>query len=218
MISPAIFLYVACMITAGFLQRLRCAMLATLLWSVTATALAQEATLEILPVRPINFDVVFRQQSYAPHDREVTIQAGLTALRYGNLEVRGMYRHFSYHAPEQNVTTDQNAILVNPRWNNFIDVLNFPEGKPINRILRHALFGPLEDRAVPYLGLLAGGLVPGRGANGPGYLLGGQVGVRFPLAFGVSLDVALEYSQYQVNFQGADGISQQWVMTTGIRF
>ena len=180
--------------------------------------LAQEASLEILPVRPVNFDAVFRQQSYAPDDREITVQAGLTALRYGNLEVRGLYRYFSYHAPEQGVTTDQNALMINPRWNNFIDVLNFPKGKPINRMLRHALFGPLEDRAVPYVGLLAGGIVPGRGANGPGYLLGGQVGVRFPLAFGVSLDVAIEYSEYQVNFQGADGISQQWVMTTGIRF
>lgn len=204
------------MMTAAALFRFLTVLVGVLAWA--PAALAQEATLEILPVRPISFDVVFRQQSYAPHDREITIQAGLTALRYGNLEVRGLYRHFSYHAPEQNVTTDQNAILVNPRWNNFIDVLNFPEGKPINRMLRHALFGPLEDRAVPYLGLLAGGIVPGRGASGPGYQLGGQLGVRFPLAFGVSLDVALEYSQYQVNFQGADGISQQWVMTTGIRF
>ena len=204
------------MTTAVFLFQLVTVVVGALVWA--PVALAQEATLEILPVRPISFDVVFRQQSYAPHDREITIQAGLTALRYGNLEVRGMYRHFSYHAPEQSVTTDQNAILVNPRWNNFIDILNFPEGKPINRMLRHALFGPLEDRAVPYLGLLAGGLVPGSGARGPGYFVGGQVGVRFPLAFGVSLDVALEYSQYQVNFQSTDGISQQWVMTTGIRF
>ena len=204
------------MTTAVSFFRLLTVVVGALAWA--PAALAQEATLEILPVRPISFDVVFRQQSYAPNDREITIQAGLTALRYGNLEVRGLYRHFSYHAPEQDVTTDQNAILVNPRWNNFIDVLNFPEGKPINRMLRHALFGPLEDRAVPYLGLLAGGIVPGSGANGPGYQVGGQVGVRFPLAFGVSLDVALEYSQYQVNFRGVDGISQQWVMTTGIRF
>jgi len=181
-------------------------------------ALAQEATLEILPIRPINFDVVFRQQSYAPDDREITVQAGLTALRYGNLEVRGLYRYFSYHAQEQGVTTDQNAFMINPRWNNFIDVLNFPQGRPINRMLRHALFGPLEDRVVPYLGLLGGGIIPGSGAQGMGYLFGGQTGVRFPLAFGVWLDVALEYSQYQVNFQGVDGISQQWVMTTGIRF
>jgi len=202
--------------TAVLLFRLLTVLVGVLAWA--EPAFAQEATLEILPVRPINFDVVFRQQSYAPDDREITIQAGLTALRYGNLEVRTMYRYFSYHAQEQGVTTDQNAILINPRWNNFIDVLNFPEGKPISRMLRHALFGPLEDRAVPYLGLLAGGIVPGRGASGPGYQVGGQLGVRFPLAFGVSLDVALEYSQYQVNFQGQDGISQQWVMTTGIRF
>ena len=204
------------MMTAVLLFRLLTVLVGVLAWA--QPALAQEATLEILPVRPINFDVVFRQQSYAPDDREITIQAGLTALRYGNLEARAMYRYFSYHAQEQGVTTDQNAILINPRWNNFIDVLNFPEGKPINRMLRHALFGPLEDRAVPYLGLLAGGIVPGRGASGPGYQFGGQLGVRFPLAFGVSLDVALEYSQYQVNFRGVDGISQQWVMTTGIRF
>lgn len=204
------------MMTSAFLFRFLTALVGVLAWA--PMALAQEATLEILPVRPINFDAVFRQQTFAPDDREITIQAGLTALRYGNLEVRGLYRYFSYHAQEQNVTTDQNALMVNPRWNNFIDVLNFPEGKPISRMLRHALFGPLEDRAVPYLGLLAGGIVPGRGASGPGYLFGGQVGVRFPLAFGVSLDVALEYSQAQVNFQGADGISQQWVMTTGIRF
>lgn len=204
------------MMTAVFIFRFL-TVLAGALASAPAV-FAQEASLEILPVRPVNFDAVFRQQSYAPDDREITVQAGLTALRYGNLEVRGLYRYFSYHAPEQGVTTDQNALMINPRWNNFIDVLNFPKGRPISRMLRHALFGPLEDRAVPYLGLLAGGIVPGRGANGPGYLLGGQVGVRFPLAFGVSLDVALEYSEYQVNFQGADGISQQWVMTTGIRF
>ena len=63
-----------------------------------------------------------------------------------------------------------------------------------------------------------GATFPGSGANSPGYLFGGQLGVRFPLAFGVSLDVAMEYSQFQVNFQGANGIAQQWVMTTGIRF
>jgi hypothetical protein len=182
------------------------------------SALAQEKTLEIFPVRPINLDAVFRQQTYAPHDREITVQAGLTALRYGNLELRGLYRYFSYHAKDQGVTTDQNALIINPRWNNFIDVLNFPEGRPINRMIRHVLFGPLEDRAVPYLGLLAGGIVPGPGANGPGQLLGGQLGVRFPLAFGVALDVAIEYSEYRINFQGADGTSQQWIMTTGIRF
>ena len=74
-------------------------------------SLAQEATLEILPVRPINFDVVFRQQSYAPNDREITIQAGLTALRYGNFETRALYRHFSYQAPDQGVTTDHAVLL-----------------------------------------------------------------------------------------------------------
>ena len=70
---------------------------------------AQDAVLEWFPIRPVSFDVVFRQQTFAPNDREVTIQAGITALRYGDLEVRGLYRHFSYHT--QDFKTDQNALL-----------------------------------------------------------------------------------------------------------
>ncbi len=177
---------------------------------------AQDTVLEWFPIRPVSFDVVFRQQTFAPNDREITIQAGITALRYGDLEVRGLYRHFSYHT--QDFKTDQNAVLVNPRWNNFIDILDFPKSNPINRTIRHILFGPLEDRAIPYLGLLAGGVVPGPHNTWPGHFIGGQIGVRFPLAFGVSVDVALEYSQFSINFQGAGGEGQQWVVTTGLRF
>ncbi|MGH7207157.1 MAG: hypothetical protein ACREI2_13225 [Nitrospiraceae bacterium] len=179
-------------------------------------AMAQEAILELMPIRPISFDVVFRQQTFAPNDREITVQAGITALRYGNLEVRGLYRHFSYHTPE--FKTDQNALLVNPRWNNFIDILDFPKSNPINRTIRHVLFGPLEDRAIPYLGLLAGGVVPGPGGSAPGHFIGGQLGVRFPLALGVSVDIAVEYSQFAVDFRGEAGQGQQWVVTTGLRF
>ena len=73
--------------TAYSLFRLLTVAVGALAWA--QAALAQEATLEVLPVRPINFDVVFRQQSYAPNDREITIQAGLTALRYGNLRYAG---------------------------------------------------------------------------------------------------------------------------------
>lgn len=191
-------------------------MLATLLWNVSATAFAQEAVLEWFPIRPISFDAVLRQQTYGPDDREITVQAGITALRYGNLEVRGVFRHFSLHTQE--FKTDQNALFINPRWNNFIDVLDFPTHRPINRLIRHALFGPLEDRAVPYLGLLTGAVVPGPGASGPGHFLGGQIGVRFPVALGVSFDIALEYSQFGIDFRGEAGQAQQWVMTTGIRF
>ena len=62
------------------------------------------------------------------------------------------------------------------RWNNFIDILDFPKHKPISRMIRHMLFGPLEDRAVPYVGMLAGGVLPGPGNHAPGHLIGGQVG------------------------------------------
>jgi hypothetical protein len=190
---------------------------ATLLFLlIPHTAGAQEAILDLFPIRPINFDVALRQQSFAPNDREITIQAGFTALRYGDLEVRAVYQFFSIHT--EDFKTDQHAMFVNPRWNNFIDSLDFPKSMPINRILRHLLFGPLEDRAIPYVGVLAGALVSGLERSSPGHLYGGQVGVRFPVARGISLDLSLQYTQYAVTFRGESGESQQWLFLTGIRY
>lgn len=193
---------------------------ATLLWVlVPMTVLAQEALLEWFPIRPINLDVVLRQQTFAPTDREFTIQTGITALRYGDIEVRGLYRYFSLHSREfDGFETNQHAILVNPRWNNFIDILDFPKSAPIYRTIRHILFGPLEDRAVPYVGLLGGTNFPGSGPTSPGHFIGGQLGVRFPIAFGVSLDIAVEHNRFQVHFLDETKEAQQWVITTGIRF
>lgn len=186
----------------------------TLSWS--STVVAQEAALELFPIRPVNFDIALRQQTFAPNDREVTLQAGVTALRYGDLEVRTMYQYFSIHA--QDFKTDQHAVFVNPRWNNVLDLLDFPKSQPLNRLLRHLLFGPLEDRAVPYVGALLGAVVSGEGRRSPGLLYGGQVGVRFPVARGISLDLSLQYTHYDVMFRGQSGESQQWLFLTGVRY
>jgi hypothetical protein len=62
---------------------------------VPSAVLAQEVILELFPVRPVNFDVALRQQSFAPNDRDVTLQAGVTALRYSDGEVRTVYQYFS---------------------------------------------------------------------------------------------------------------------------
>ena len=176
---------------------------------------AQEAVLEF-PIRPFNVDVMLRQQTFAPDDREIGVQLGITALRYGNVEVRTIYQFFSIHTHE--FSTDQHSLFLNPRWNNFIDILDFPKHKPISRMIRHVLFGPLEDRAVPYIGMLAGGVLPGPGNQAPGHLIGGQVGVRFPVAQSLSVDVSVQYSQYGVDFEGEAGQAQQWVFLTGVRF
>lgn len=176
---------------------------------------AQEAVLEF-PIRPFNVDVMLRQQTFAPDDREIGVQLGITALRYGNVEVRTIYQYFSIHSQE--FKTDQHSVFLNPRWNNFIDILDFPTHKPISRLIRHALFGPLEDRAVPYIGALAGGVLPGPGNRAPGHLIGGQVGVRFPVAQSLSVDISVQYSQYGVDFRGEAGQAQQWVFLTGVRF
>ena len=80
------------------------------------------------------------------------------------------------------------------------------------------LFGPLADRVVPYLGALVGGTIPGRGANSPGYLYGGQVGVRFPVAQGFSIDVGIQYMRLEIDFKGHSDLSEQWLFTTGVRF
>ena len=185
-------------------------------WVLPMTpVMAQEAMLEF-PIRPFNVDVMLRQQTFAPDDREIGVQLGITAVRYGNLEVRTIYQFFSIHTQE--FSTDQHSLFVNPRWNNFIDILDFPKHKPISRIIRHVLFGPLEDRAVPYVGLLAGGVLPGPGNHAPGHLIGGQLGVRFPVAQSLSVDISVQYSQYGVDFRGEAGQAQQWVFLSGVRF
>ncbi|MGQ0811825.1 MAG: hypothetical protein ACT4OO_11470 [Nitrospiraceae bacterium] len=183
---------------------------------IPPTTMGQETNLVVLPIRPFNFDVAFSQRTFAPDNRVIGIQAGLTALRYGNLEVRAIYQYYSNHATS--FTTDQYSLYVNPRWNNFFDWLDFPKGTPINRVIRHVLFGPLEDRAVPYVGLLAGGTMPGPGNDGPGHLIGGQIGVRFPVARGLSVDMAVQYTQFGIDFKGEAGQTQQWLFTTGVRF
>lgn len=183
---------------------------------VPTQTLAQEALLEILPIRPFNFDVALRQQSFAPNDREVTLQAGVTALRYGDGEVRVGYQYFSIHTDD--FRTDQHALFLNPRWNNVLDLLEFPASMPIGRILKHLFFGPLEDRAVPYIGALVGTVISGQGRTAPGLLYGGQTGVRFPVARGISLDLSLQFTQYDVNFRGESGQSQQWLFLTGFRY
>lgn len=177
---------------------------------------AQEALLEILPIRPFNFDVALRQQSFAPNDREVTLQAGITALRYGDGEIRAGYQYFSIHTDD--FKTDQHALFLNPRWNNVLDLLEFPASMPIGRMLKHLFFGPLEDRAVPYVGGLIGTVISGQGRTSPGLLYGGQTGVRFPVAQGISLDLSLQFTQYDVNFRGQAGESQQWLFLTGFRY
>lgn len=179
-------------------------------------AVAVESIPEFFPLRPFSFDVSFNERTFAPETRVIAAQAGLTAFRYGNLEVRTVYQYYSQHTPT--FTTDQNSLYLNPRWNNFIDMLDFPKDYPINRMIRHVLFGPLEDRAVPYLGALAGGTIPGRDGDSPGYLYGGQMGVRFPVARGVSLDMGLQYIRLEIHFQGQSDLSEQWLFTTGVRF
>lgn len=192
------------------------------LWVIALTLVgplpvpAQEALLEILPIRPFNFDVALRQQSFAPNDREVTLQAGITALRYGDGEIRAGYQYFSIHTDD--FKTDQHALFLNPRWNNVLDLLEFPASMPIGRMLKHLFFGPLEDRAIPYVGGLIGTVISGQGRTSPGLLYGGQTGVRFPVARGISLDLSLQFTQYDVNFRGESGQSQQWLFLTGFRY
>ena len=187
-----------------------------LITAMPGEAVSQEAVLDILPLRPFSFDVSFIDQTFAPNRRLINVQAGITALRYGPLEVRWIYQYFSLHTPF--LITDQNSMYANPRWNNFIDVLDFPNGKPISRILRHVLFGPLENRAVPYVGTILGGTLPGRGPLSPGLLYGGQVGVRFPVAQGFSVDLGLQYTRYEIEFQGNAGLGKQWLFNIGVRF
>lgn len=177
-------------------------------------SMAQEPLLEILPLRPFNFDLALRQQTFAPDDREITLQGGVTALRYGDFELRTAYQYFSIHTEE--FSTDQHAVFLNPRWNNVLNLLDLTPSMPIGRVLRHVLFGPLEDRAIPYVGGLLGMVLSHEG--GPGLFYGGQAGVRFPVAYGISLDLSLQFTEYDVTFNGETDRAQQWLFLTGIRY
>ncbi|MGE3152447.1 MAG: hypothetical protein AB7G48_09560 [Nitrospiraceae bacterium] len=89
----------------------------SLLSAIADPASAQEALLDLLPIKPINLDIAIRKQTFALSDREIGIQAGFTALRYGDLELRAIYQFFSVRTEE--FTTDQHSVFLNPRWNNF---------------------------------------------------------------------------------------------------
>jgi hypothetical protein len=132
--------------------------LALFLACVPDSALGEMGRLEILPVRPFGVDLAFRQ-SFTPNGRELGLQAGLTALHYNDFEVRATYQYFGFASHERHA--DVHSLYVNPRWNNFLDILDFPSGRPINRLLRHLLFGPLEDRAIPYIGAVMGSALTG---------------------------------------------------------
>ena len=182
---------------------------------VSSDAMAQEAHLELLPIRPFSLDVVYHQ-ILEPHAETLfSIQGGVTVLDYGHVEMRGLYRYYQLRSADE--TFDEHVLLLNPRWNNFIDFFDFPHDNPISRFLRHALFGPLEDRAVPYLGALVGMILPIDHPQ-PGYWYGGQLGVRFPVAVGLELDFGVEYSRFGGSFPGQDSTVSQWVFTTGIVF
>ena len=177
--------------------------------------MGQERRLEVLPLRPFNIDVAFRQ-TFSPNGREIGLQAGFTALHYGNFEVGAVYQYFGF--AERDLKADLHSIYLNPRWNNFLDVLDFPSGKPINRLLRHLLFGPLEDRAVPFVGLIGGTVVAGPGNRAPTYVYGADIGVRFPVGHSISLELTLGYFTYGVDFEGGTGNEHQMLLTTGFLF
>jgi len=178
-------------------------------------AMSQEARFDVLPLRPFNIDIAFRQ-AFTPNSREVGLQAGFTALRYGNFEVGATYQYFGFVSQEEN--GDFHSVYLNPRWNNFLDILDFPSGAPINRLLRHLLFGPLEDRAVPFIGLIGGSVLTGPGNRAPSYLYGGDIGVRFPVGYGFSLEMTLGYFVYGVDFEKDSGDERQMLFTTGFVF
>ena len=176
---------------------------------------AQSLGLDLLPIFPINFDLAIRDQTFAPNDLEIGIQAGYTLARYQNWELRNGYQFFALKTTD--FRTDQHALFLNPRLNNFIDVIDFSQGRWISRLIRHVLFGPLEDRAVPYVGAL-GGVVLSLPGDHVGPFYGGQVGVRFPVARGISVDFNVQYSRFQAIFEDEIQYAQQWVFLSGVRF
>ncbi|MDR4472927.1 MAG: hypothetical protein MRJ92_09905 [Nitrospira sp.] len=143
----------------------RCLTAAAGAWLLSAVSVGARRRCSISPSVPSMSMSCCASERFAPDDREIGVQLGITALRYGSVEVRTIYQFSGIHTHE--FSTDQHSLFLNPRWNNFIDILDFPKHKPIDRLIRH-VFGPLEDRAIPYIGALAGGVLPGPGNRAPG--------------------------------------------------
>ncbi len=75
-------------------------------------AVSQEAVLDILPLRPFSFDVVLQPTHLCdPQADSISVQGGITALRYGPLEVRGIYQYYSHHTP---ILTLTNILVCEP--------------------------------------------------------------------------------------------------------
>lgn len=198
-----------CLFGAGSLTLL------LIIFLASPAALAEDPILELFPIAPFSLDLVVHSVLQPQTSHLVSVQGGLTALRYGDLEVRGLYRYFNFRS--ESVAFHDHVLLVNARWNNFLDLLDFPKDRPISRLLRHLLFGPLEDRVVPYVGALGGPILPIGHAN-TGYWYGGQLGVRFPVGVGLSLDIGVEYDRFGGSFRNDSPEGSQWLLTTGIVF
>lgn len=50
-------------------------------------AAGQEAVLDILPLRPFNFDISFNQRTFAPEARVIVAQAGITEVVNKSVEI-----------------------------------------------------------------------------------------------------------------------------------
>ena len=168
------------------------------------------------PIRPFNVDVMLRQQTFAPMIVRSACNSG--SRRYATAMSRFGPSINSSAFTRRNSAPTNILLFLNPRWNNFIDILDFPKHKPISRMIRHVLFGPLEDRAVPCQD--AGRRCPARSGETmrQGHLIGGQVGVRFPVAQSLSVDISVQYSQYGVDFRGKQARRNNGSSLTGVRF
>ena len=182
---------------------------------LSAPVMAQERILELFPVTPLSLDLAIHSIVEPHSDHLISVQTGATMLRYGDAEIRGLYRYLNQHSGEE--FFHEHILLLNGRWNNFLDLLDVSEDWRVGRFLKHLLFGPLEDRVVPYLGLLAGPVLP-VGHSDVGYWYGGQIGVRFLVSTGIALDMGLEYSRFGEGFRSDDLKAAQFILFTGLDF
>lgn len=183
---------------------------------LSSPVMAEEPILDLFPVTPLSLDLVLHSVLEPHPEHLVSVQAGLTMLRYGDFEIHGLYRYLNQRSQDE--IFHEHILLLNGRWNNFLNLLDFSEGMPVGRFLKHLVFGPLEDRVVPYMGLLAGPVLPAGQHSDVGYWYGGQIGVRFLVSTGIALDMGLEYSRFGEGFRGDDLRGAQFLLFTGIDF
>lgn len=107
-------------------------------------------------------------------------------------------------------------MFLNPGWNHFIGVLNFPFGPPLTEISHNLLQGPYRTASCSIEAVRAAWSYPARKMIIGSILWRTTRRVVFATE-GVSLEASLEYGRFATHLEERSDAAQYWLMSVGMR-